>query len=133
MDDRVEGLCEIIRETKGDIPPLFFGNIKDLILGKNYRLSLVFASKATSSELHKKYQGKSDPANVLSFPLTTNSGEIFINLEKTRLEAKNFSHSYYDHLRFLFIHGCLHLKGLDHGDEMDQLEEKFMKKTANTN
>jgi ssRNA-specific RNase YbeY (16S rRNA maturation enzyme) len=32
---------------------------------------------------------------------------------------------------FLFIHGCLHLKGIDHGEEMETLEDKFFAKFVN--
>ena len=28
---------------------------------------------------------------------------------------------------FVFIHGCVHLKGFDHGDKMEKVEEKFRK------
>jgi ssRNA-specific RNase YbeY (16S rRNA maturation enzyme) len=43
-------------------------------------------------------------------------------------EAKNFSLSYKEFLTLLIVHGCLHLKGLDHGGKMDKLEEKYSKK-----
>ena len=32
------------------------------------------------------------------------------------------------YIGYLFIHGLLHLKGHDHGTDMDRLEAKFVKK-----
>jgi len=67
---------------------------------------------------------------VLSFPLDEKAGEIFLDLE-TKKESEEFEMSYKKYLTFLFIHGCLHLKGYDHGAEMEKLEDKFIKKFFN--
>ncbi len=42
--------------------------------------------------------------------------------------AKEFERPYDNFLIFLFIHGCVHLKGYDHGAKMEKVEEKFRKK-----
>ena len=106
---------EIKKIYKGKIPNLPFNLIKDAILGKNYSLSLVFSDKKLATEMHKEWKKKDDPANVLSFPLDKKSGEIFIYPKDNPVG-------------YLFIHGCVHLKGFDHGKEMDLLEAKFCKK-----
>jgi len=36
--------------------------------------------------------------------------------------------SYKKYVEFLLIHGCLHLKGLGHGDKMSKEEKRFLKK-----
>ena len=115
----------IKRLTKGSIPNLPFFELKNHILGEDYSLSLVFPDRKLSIQLHEEWKGKKDPVNILSFPLSEDEGEIFITLSKARSDAKNFNHSYEDHLAFLFIHGCLHLKGMDHGDKMEEEEKKF--------
>ena len=106
---------EIKKIYKGTISTVPFDLIKNAILGKSYSLSLVFSDKKLATQMHKEWKKKDDPANVLSFPLDTKSGEIFIYPKGNNVP-------------YLFIHGCVHLKGFDHGKEMDLLEAKFCKK-----
>ena len=102
--------------------------IQEAILGKKYELSLAFIGDHKSKKLNYRFRKKTYIPNVLSFPLDNESGEIFINLKKATSEAKEFEMTPKQYIKFLFIHGCLHLTGLDHGKEMDKLEEKFSKK-----
>jgi len=99
----------------------------DSILGKRYELSLVFVGKARAATLNQKYRNKSYSPNVLSFPLDARTGEIFICPQIAKSEASKFNLSPDGYVGFLFIHGCLHLKGMDHGDTMDKLEVKWCK------
>jgi len=107
---------------KGKLPSLPFSRIKEHVLGPDYELSLVFVDSKKIQELNRQYRDKDKPTDVLSFPLTENSGEIFICLSVAKEKAKDFSRKPNDHVGFLFIHGLLHLKGLDHGSRMDQEE-----------
>jgi rRNA maturation RNase YbeY len=56
-----------------------------------------------------------------------NEGEIFINIEETKKEAKKFGRNFENFLAFLFIHGLVHLTGLDHGKKMESMEVKYRK------
>jgi rRNA maturation RNase YbeY len=116
----------IRRQTKGRIPNLPFVAVKEAILGVDYQLSLVFPDLASSRELHTTWKQKSDPVNVLAFPLDENEGEIIITLSKARSEAHKYGHSYHQHITYLFIHACLHLKGMEHGDKMEACEQEWM-------
>lgn len=107
----------ITKTVKGRLPSLPFAEIKDAVLGKDYELSLVFCANDLSRRINRTYRGKDYPTNVLSFPLSKKSGEIFINLRK----LKGFS------VGNLYIHGLFHLKGLDHGATMERAEEKVRK------
>ena len=118
----------VVRKTKGRLPSLPFEELKNTILGKKYELSIAFIRRNESKELNKTYRDKDYPTNILSFPISKTSGDIFINLEKVRLDAKLFEKSYDDFLLQIVIHGMVHLRGLDHGKEMDVLENKFWKK-----
>lgn len=104
----------VTNTTKGRPPRLPFDEIKNEILGEKYELSLVFCGNSLSRRLNHTYRDKDYATNVLSFPISKNSGEIFINLRK----LKGFS------VGNLFIHGLYHLKGLDHGATMERAEEK---------
>src|SRR3989344_2023552 len=103
--------------TKGKLPRLPFSRAKEMILGKNYELSLVFVGNNLARKLNKIYRGKDKPANVLSFALDKHLGEIFINLAKAKTDAG---------VTLLLIHALLHLKGLQHSSKMESEERKFL-------
>ena len=50
-------------------------------------------------------------------------GDIFINIDYARKQAKEYKHSYEREIAFLFTHGLLHCLGYDH---MNEEEEKIM-------
>lgn len=121
----------IVNKKRGLIEKALFSHIekiKNEILGESYFLSVNFVSPIFAKELNQEYRNKSYIPNILSFPLSKKEGEIYICLSVARKEAKNFSLTYQNFLRLLIIHGALHLKGLDHGEEMENLEEKYLKK-----
>lgn len=118
--------------TSGRHPRLPFSNIKNAVLGKSYELSVVFCGNALSYKLNKIYREKNKPTNVLSFSISKNEGEIFINLplikkECELLKTENFKLK----ILHLLIHGMLHLKGMRHGAKMDKQEARFIKKFGN--
>jgi len=116
-----------ITATVKSYPRHQYADMADTILGKRYALSLVFIGKARAAKLNKTYRNKTYSPNVLSFPLDAQTGEIFICPQVAAREAAKFDLSVAGYIGFLFIHGCLHLKGLDHGDTMDKHEQKWVK------
>jgi probable rRNA maturation factor len=117
-----------ITSTARSYPELPYEKIKDDILGKKYILSLAFIGGTRSQALNKQHRGKDYTPNVLSFPLDVNIGEIYITPTIAKKEAPKFEMTHEGYVGFLFIHACLHLKGLDHGDVMDKEEKKWCKK-----
>lgn len=105
--------------------------IKEAVLGKSYELSLVFCDNRESRRLNRIYRGKDNPTNILSFPLSKTSGEIFINAALAKKEAKKFLMDEPTFIKYLFIHGLLHLKGLDHGATMEKREKHFLERFKN--
>ena len=116
----------VIRKN-GTLPNVPFLEIKDKLLGKTYDLTVTFCTPKESQERNKTYRDKDYPTNILSFPLDEHTGEIYICLSIARRDAKKFDMTYNQFLHLLVIHGCLHLKGHDHGSTMDSLEEKHLK------
>jgi probable rRNA maturation factor len=102
--------------------------MKDDVLGKGYQLSLTFVGTVRAQKLNKAYRKKSYVPNVLSFPLDAHAGEIFISPEVAKRQAPRYGMSTKGYIGYLFIHGLLHLKGLDHGDTMDKAERKYRMK-----
>jgi probable rRNA maturation factor len=126
------GSLEITNTTKGRLPSLPFVSIKEAILGKTYELSLSFVSPRMQKKLNSTYRGKDKTTNVLSFPLSETSGEITFDTAQVKKDAPNFDMPYDTFLKYLFIHGCLHLKGYEHGDTMEKEEGKFLKKFSHS-
>lgn len=128
MAEADDNSIAITNTTKGKVPSLPFVDLKNTVLGKKYALSLVFTGDALSKKLNRIYRNKNNPTNVLSFSLSESEGEIFINLKRTRLEAKSFGEKYRNFTGYLFIHGLLHLKGMLHGGTMEEAERKIRRK-----
>lgn len=119
---------DIKNKTKGKLPSLPFEDIKNEVLGKKYYLSLVFIGDKLSKKLNNEYRKKNKPADILSFPLSNNEGEIFINYKLAEKKAKKYNKKNSDYIGFLFIHGVIHLKGFEHSSKMEEQEKKIQKK-----
>lgn len=116
------------KTVKGKPPLLPFLGMKEAVLGKEYDLSIIFIGSARSQTLNKRYRGKDRPANILSFPITSDEGEIFIDLKEAKRSAKDFDRSFESFIGFLFIHGLYHLKGYEHSSKMEDKEAIVRKK-----
>lgn len=110
------------------MPAVPFQRIAREILGSRYELSLVLCGDALAREMNRAYRKKSYAANVLSFPLDASEGEVFLNIRAAIREAKQRGVTLRARLTLLFIHACLHLKGLKHGKKMDTFELKLLRK-----
>lgn len=119
-----------INSTVSEYPVFPYLEIKEAIVGKKYVTSLNFVGAKRAQALNIAYRQKNYVPNVLSFPLDEKTGEVFICLAVAKKEAKNFNLSPNGYVAYLFIHGLLHLKGHDHSDKMDALEQKYVKKFA---
>lgn len=113
--------------TRGPVPRVPFERIATRILGTSYTLSLVMCGDMLAQRLNREYRKKTYKPNVLSFPLSKTEGEIFLNRRKAEREATLYGVSARERIAFLFIHACLHLKGFDHGNTMDRLEQTYLR------
>jgi rRNA maturation RNase YbeY len=125
MEYKTHKKISIIRNTKGPIPSVPFFRIVEGVLGKEYKLTLTFATKKHITHLNTTYRNKTYTPNTLAFPLSERAGEIYMSLSTLRAQAHEYDLSYHDFLIFLCIHSCLHLKGFDHGSTMEKLEKKY--------
>lgn len=99
--------------------------MKNEVLGADYELSLVFVGNRKMQALNNEHRQKDKATDILSFPLSDTSGEIFICLPEVRSHAHLHSRTPENYLGFLFIHGLLHLRGMSHGSKMEQEERKY--------
>jgi probable rRNA maturation factor len=118
----------VIASSVKTYPVFPYETMKNDILGKKYELALQFVGPTRAAKLNATYRQKTYTPNVLSFPLDTGVGEIFICPSIAKSEAKKFNLSVSGYVAYLFIHGLLHLKGHDHSDAMDKLEKRYLHK-----
>ena len=118
----------LTNHTKARLPRLAFARIKDVVLGPRYNLSLVFVGDRRSRTLNSTYRNKHYVPNVLSFPLSSTEGEVFINPRRAAREAPSFDMSVNTYIAYLFIHACLHLKGFQHGVTMETTERRLLRR-----
>ena len=105
-----------------------FESIKNTILGKRYNLTLNFIGEKRALLLNQNTREKDYTPNILSFPLAKTAGEIYICPAIAKRKASKFEHTLNEHIGFLFIHGLLHLKGHQHSDTMERLEQSLFQK-----
>src|SRR5271168_4173094 len=98
-------------------PALPYEKIARAVLGARYELSLVICGDSLAQKMNKTYRKKSYKPNVLSFPISKSEGEIFLNVQCAKREAKRYRTTLQKRLALLFVHGCFHLKGLDQQSE----------------
>jgi probable rRNA maturation factor len=119
-------------KTRGKVPRVAYADIKNAVLGPKYSLSLAFLTPTEARKITKERKKKDKASNVLSFPLSKNSGEILICPATARKQAPDYELSSEEFIVKLFIHGLLHLKGLPHGATMDHEESRIAKKFSIT-
>ena len=109
------------------IPKHPYEKIKNAVLGNAYMLTLAFIGEARAQTLNRVHRKKTYVPNVLSFPLTSDAGEIYITPEVAKREAQKYDMTVSGYIGYLFIHGLLHLKGHDHGATMEEAEQKYVR------
>ena len=101
---------------------------------ENSELSVTLTDDNHIHELNKKFRGIDRPTDVLSFAFRESDepeilnqqveilGDVIISLERAKVQAENFGHSYLREVIFLTVHGLLHLLGYDHIEDADRVE-----------
>jgi probable rRNA maturation factor len=72
-------------------------------------VNVVFVSDARIAGIHRDFMSVDGPTDVITF----RHGEIIISVETAERQAKRFSTSFSRELRLYFVHGLLHLAGMD--------------------
>lgn len=98
-------------------------------------VSIAFVGDKKIRTLNKKYRGIDKTTDVLAFPDKSKDflGEVIIDYQQIKRQAKYFSNTVNDELVFILIHGLLHLMGYEDEtkngkSEMDALGKKIILK-----
>jgi probable rRNA maturation factor len=118
----------LFRSTVKHFPDLPYEQIKNDILGTHYQLSLLLVGTKRATVINQQSRNKTYAPNVLSFPYDSHCGEIVMCPRIAAREAYPYGMTKDGYFGFLYIHGLLHLQGHDHGDVMERLEKKYVKK-----
>jgi len=101
-------------------------------------LNVVFVNDNYIQALNKNYRNKDEATDVLSFNYQDDGdqhhtfiGEIYISVQRARLQAAEHYCTFQDELNKLFVHGFLHIHGYDHEKDedyvrMSELEERVL-------
>jgi probable rRNA maturation factor len=105
---------------------------------KEFELTIRVVDTEESQQLNRQYRHKDKPTNVLSFPFEVPDGielnllgDLVVCVQVVEQEAKEQNKKRFDHWAHMIIHGCLHLLGYDHindidAEEMEALEIKIL-------
>jgi probable rRNA maturation factor len=87
-------------------------------------------SNAEMKTLNRRFRGKNQPTDVLSFPAAANdprknfAGEIAVSAEIAARNAHALGHSCAEEIKILVLHGVLHLRGYDHERDHGQMARR---------
>lgn len=109
---------------------------------ENSELSITLTDDEHIHALNKKFRGIDRATDVLSFAFRESDepeiigadfeilGDVIISLERAKIQAEEFGHSFLREVIFLEVHGLLHLLGYDHIDDNErremEAEQKFI-------
>jgi probable rRNA maturation factor len=102
--------------------------------------TVVFVSDRKIRELNRRYRGRNQATDVLSFPAQAEPfeaenrqhlGDVVISVQRALAQAKANGLSFSREIEQLILHGLLHLCGYDHESDngkMNRLELKLRKR-----
>lgn len=114
-----------------DIKKYYKKTLEVLKIEDDLDLSLIIVGKTKIRSINRDYRNKDAVTDVISFANIdsddydylcddVNLGDIFINVDRVKSQAKKYGHSIKREFVFLFIHGFLHLLGYDHMEKEDE-------------
>lgn len=96
-------------------------------------VALLLSDDANLHSLNRAFRKANHTTDVLSFHMEDDEeilGDIAISVEAAERQAAVAGHSVQTEIKYLLLHGLLHLCGYDHehppGDDWKQVEEKYL-------
>lgn len=128
-------MFEIFNETNEtidikDIETLLNNTVKFLSIEEAI-FNVIIVNDEKIHEINREYRNVDRPTDVISFALEDDKtmtsevrilGDIYVSIDTARRQAYEYYNTEKEELRFLIIHGLLHLLGYDHMNESDEKE-----------
>ena len=94
------------------------------------RVEVILSDNRLLRRLNRRFRGKDRPTDVLSFNFNDPGflGEIYISLDRVRIQARRYGCPFNEEFQRLLIHGLFHLLGFNHGKAMRKKEEFWMRR-----
>lgn len=98
-------------------------------------VTVVFVGNRTSARMNRMFLGHRGGTDVISFPLGEGrrvEGEIYVNLDRARTQAREYGVRFAEEVSRLVVHGTLHLFGYDDrtallARHMKRQEDRYVK------
>lgn len=115
---------------------LLVKTLNHLSLSFDPYISVTIVDNDYIQNINRDYRHKDMPTDVISFAFLDNEpnkaaifksgqmvvlGEIYISYQKAMEQAETYGHPLEREMKFLFIHGLLHLLGYDHMEKEDEI------------
>lgn len=119
--------CDLTKEIRTIKRVLKYGTKKEDL--KNVEFNVIFVDDEKIHEINREYRGIDKVTDVITFALEDNLdvvlekrilGDIYISVDKAKVQAVEYGHSFLRELSFLAVHGFYHLLGYDHMNENDE-------------
>lgn len=112
---------------------------------KDYYINIILTDSNNIKKINNKYRNIDKETDVLSFPMFEKDeigkiklggqevlGDIIISIERVKMQAIEYNHSFERELAYMVVHGFYHIMGEDHTNDIEkaqmrQKEEKILK------
>jgi probable rRNA maturation factor len=104
--------------------------------GLHGHATVLLATDATVRDLNRRFRGKDEATDVLSFPAKPLqntkpaervAGDVAISVETARRQAAQQGHALATEIKVLILHGLLHLAGYDHETDAGKMQRRERK------
>ncbi|MFY9141374.1 rRNA maturation RNase YbeY [Sulfuricurvum sp.] len=100
-------------------------------------IELILTDNDEIAQINREFRSIDKPTDVLSFPSDpfpgAPLGSIVISVDKVESVAQEMGHTPNDEIALLFIHGMLHLLGLDHETDSGEMRQREAELVAQFN
>ena len=132
FDNQADPAYDSLENDYASLMKLAFEHLK---VAKNYEVDVTLVDADTIRRINREYRNVDRVTDVISFAFEDDEsdlgringddvprllGEIFICIPRALEQAKEIGNTPTRELRFLFVHGLLHLLGYDHMKKEDE-------------
>ena len=134
-EDPLDGDLDLVLETEPP-PGLDLADLRDLIrfvlrseaAAGPWTVAVALVGDERLRELHRDFMGLDTPTDVMTFPAEADEpgsgkvrgGDVVVSVAQAAEQAPDYGHTAADEVRFLVVHGLLHLCGWDDASEADR-------------